>query len=189
MKPNKKYKLSIVILMIFIHMIVFAVLGIFIKGQSESRSEASEETYFESRSRLQIEALRHIGACTPEGASAVWGKGLKKQNAAMQFSVMTDRLGNEYIENLEVTAPNWVVGLPSPWVGDYKINKTAKTTDDNKVMIVMDIFTAKTEGMVDEYKAILTVVKEDDGYWRIAKISMDEGLYVYTGFYNPYNKT
>ena len=141
------------------------------------------ENESEARKELFIVALRQVGVCTPEDAARVWGKGLITRNAAMQLSVMSKELGEEYLLNLEQTAPNFMVGLSSPWVESFEIDNIAKTTDRDKYIILLRVCTASPSGNEDELKAILTVKRGEDRFWRIEKISMDDALYAYTGFY------
>lgn len=140
----------------------------------------AEINKYEVRSRLLMEAMSDVGICIPEKTVEVWVNGLKMRNAAMQYSVMTQKLKDEYARQLEETAPNWVTGLSSPWVESYKIIK-AERLDESNYRFHVIISTMTSTGPAGDYNAILSVTRE--GYfWRISMISLEEGLYVYTGF-------
>lgn len=137
---------------------------------------------YQTRSRLLMEAMDEIGACRPEDAAEIWASGLKKRSAALQYSVMDERLKAEYARQLETSAPNWVTGISSPWVDSYKI-QSARSPDEDTRVFELVFSTATSTGPYRDYRAELTIAREDC-YWRITKIRADEGLYVYTRF-NP----
>lgn len=134
----------------------------------------------EVRSRLLMEAMNDVGACSPGDAAEVWASGLKKRSAALQYAVMDARLKTEYARQLESTAPNWVTGISSPWVDSYRIVRTECPDADSRV-IEMLFSTATSTGPAGDYRAVLHLAR-DGCFWRITAISADEGLAPYTGF-------
>lgn len=52
----------------------------------------SDESKYEVRSRLLMEAMDRVGVCSPEEAAKVWAQGLQMRSAAMQYSVMDKAL-------------------------------------------------------------------------------------------------
>ncbi|PKM63307.1 MAG: hypothetical protein CVU97_01005 [Firmicutes bacterium HGW-Firmicutes-21] len=180
---HKKRLTLAVVFLILLHIIVLTLTGLFFAGKNKNNDNLDEENIYQTRCDLLLNAVKQIGVCSSQGAAEVWGEGLVQRNAAMQLSVMSNELTEEYLLNLNVTAPDWVVGASSPSVDGYEIVNTARTNDDNKVIILILIKTATSSGAADEYKAMLTVVQNEDGFWCISKISMDKGLYPYTGFY------
>lgn len=141
---------------------------------------ASETNKYEVRSYLLTEAMDQVGVCCPEDAADVWSNGLVTRSAALQYSVMNKELKEEYANQLEKSAPNWVTGMSSPWVDSYKIVKT-QTPSENSRIIELTYSTATSTGPAGDYKAVLTIAKEGD-FWRITEISADPGLYPYMGF-------
>lgn len=162
-------------------LILLNAAGYFLDGKSISVfAAAAEINRYEVRSELLMEAVRRVGVCSPEDAARVWADGLKTRSAALQYSVMRLPLQNEYARQLEKTAPNWVTGVSSPWIDGYQIIRVEDPAQDCRI-VKMRFFTETSTGPAGKYEAILTL-KREDAFWRIAKISMDEGLYPYTGF-------
>lgn len=135
---------------------------------------------YEIQNRLLIVAMDSIGVCTPEDAAKVWSNGLKMRSGAMQYSVMTKKLKNEYKEDLEKSFPNWVTGVSSPWINSFKITKMDKYNDSKYIYTVV-FYTKTSTGAAGEYIAKLTVIKELN-FWRISNVFADKELDVYTGF-------
>ena len=170
---SKKVKhLSLLFICLFISgLILLNVMGYFLDLEYVSVIAAMEEiNKYEIRSRFLMQ----------EKAVEVWAKGLITRNAAMQYSVMSGKLKEEYEKQLDENFPNWVTGVSSPWVENYEITKTERT-DENTYIFHLRIFTKTSAGPAGEYKATLTVGYEN-GFWRITKISADKELSVYTGF-------
>ncbi|MFZ5975031.1 MAG: hypothetical protein ACOYU3_06460 [Bacillota bacterium] len=155
--------------------------GIGIGGIRMSNAVEAADKY-QIRCRQLMEAMQHVGVCTPEQAAETWAKGLMKRSAAMQYSVMSRQLRNEYAKRLEQTAPNWVTGISSPWVSAYRIIGVQKESEKSYVY-TLSISLATSAGPAGDYAATLIVTPED-GFWRITKIATDDALYPYTGF-NP----
>ena len=171
-----------VIYSIFISIIVFAILFSLAINyiEIEDIATALNINKYEVRSELLIKAMDRIGVCKPEDAVNVWSEGLKMRTAAMQYCVMTNVLKKKYAAQLEETAPNWVTGMSSPWIDSYKIIKKEDKTNE-MIIYTVEFETVTSTGPFEKYKAILTIIKEGD-FWRISNVSMDEGLYPYTGF-------
>lgn len=150
----------------------------------EDSAETLERTNNDrTKNALLLDAMALVGVCEPEDAAEVWVTGLMKRNAAMQYAVLGNSLREEYVKHLEQTAPNWVTGMSSPWVSGYEVSSTEEPAEDTVVMKLL-IHTATSTGAAGDLNAILTL-KEEDGFWRIMKLAMDEGLYPYTGFQVP----
>ena len=135
---------------------------------------------YEIQTKLLIDAMDNVGVFNAQDAAKVWSDGLKTRSAAIQYSVMTKELKTEYITQLEKSFPNWVTGTSSPWIDSFKITEYIKENDSAYTFHIM--FTTKTStGPAGDYKAILTIVKEQC-FWRISNISGDKELNAYTGY-------
>lgn len=134
---------------------------------------------YEVRSRLLLDAVDGLGVCTPEAAAKVWAEGLQKRNGAMQYSVMGSSLKKEYLKQLGQYNANWVTGVSSPWITGYKITSQTQT-DSSQSVIGLSFSTATSSGPAGDYHADLTIAKDGD-FWRIIKISAEEGLRPYMG--------
>lgn len=145
-----------------------------------------EANDFEVRSRLLMEAMDRVGACTPEEAADIWASGLKERSAALQYAVMDEALKAEYAAQLKKSAPNWVTGLSSPWVESYEVTASESPTEDSRV-ITLSFLTATSTGPGEKYEAVLYLLREGN-FWRIVKIQAEEGLYPYTLFNPPEKK-
>lgn len=140
----------------------------------------AEVNKYEVRSTLLMDATNYVGACDAEEAAEVWANGLKMRSAALQYSVMTKELKDYYARQLEKTAPNWVTGMSSPWVDSFKIIKVETPSKDCRAIELRFSLLTST-GPAGEHNAVLTICKEED-FWKITKITADEGLYPYMGF-------
>ena len=140
----------------------------------------AEVDKYEVRSELLMMAMDYVGICDPRDAVSVWAEGLMKRNAAMQYSVMSKKLRNEYARQLEENAPNWVTGMSSPWVDRYSIVKMHEP-NPNRYLFDLCIFTMSSAGPRGDYVATLTVAREGD-FWRITDISADKALNAYMGY-------
>ncbi len=161
--------------------LVLQLLGAYLPDTAQVNTTAvSEESAFEVRSRLLMDAMREVGVCSPEAVVDVWSKGLMRRSGALQYAVMSEALGREYVKQLEQNSPSWVTGVSSPWISGYKIY-AVQSPDDNVCIFEVVYSTETSTGPFKDYKAVLTVGREGD-FWRIIDLSMDEGLYPYTGF-------
>lgn len=136
---------------------------------------------YEIQSNLLKEAMKEVGVSTPLKAADVWAEGLKKRSAALQYAVMSNKLKIEYEEKLKETAPNWVTGISSPWINNYKIVST-KEINPKKYEVEMLFSTMTSAGPFSDYNAVLTIQQFGD-FWRITGISTEKELDTYTGFY------
>ncbi|HWS30625.1 MAG TPA: hypothetical protein VN512_11040 [Clostridia bacterium] len=169
-------------LIFFVLACFFALSFVLLKKDGEARAVFSvwSGSAFETKNALLMDAMRFVGSCTPEDAAKTWAEGLVKRSAALQYAVMSDMLKAEYAKRLETTAPNWVTGVSSPWVESYTIEKLGEGSEKGKVAELS--FTLMTStGEAGKYTASLLLAVEN-GFWRVAGISMDEALYPYTGF-------
>lgn len=176
-KKAKKLSFTLFILVI-ISIVVFYLLVNYV--DIEEVATALNINKYEVRSEQLLDAVDKLGVCKCEDAVNTWSEGLRMRNAAIQFSVMTDKLKIEYLKQLETSFSNWVTGMSSPWIDSYKIIKTDKKTD-KEYLVTVQFSTMTSTGPAGDYKAILTVTKVED-FWKISHITADEGLYPYTGF-------
>lgn len=140
----------------------------------------SQVNKFEIRSRLLTDAMNYVGVCTPEQAAEVWARGLKERSAALQYAVMNESIKSQYAQQLEKNAPNWVTGVSSPWVDNFRIVRSESKSEHEQVIEIL-FNTATSTGPANSYKAMLNICLEGT-FWRICQIEMDEELYIYTGF-------
>lgn len=168
----------IVVLMAFAAM---QVVGLVFDIPSLSVFAAARQAeQYEIRSRLLMEAMDAVGVSSHQAAAKLWADGLVARSAAMQYAAMDTELREPYAARLEKTAPNWVTGVSSPWVEGYSIEGVgahgAKACD---VTILFHLMTST--GPAGEYRATLHLINAE-GFWHVAGIDMDEGLYPYTGW-------
>lgn len=176
----KKY-LSIVLVICMIIILLINLIGYIFDCKYISVFAAiAQVNKYEIRSELLMEAMDSVGVCDAKSTAEVWASGLKNRSAALQYSVMTEELKNKYEKQLETTFPNWVTGTSSPWVESYDIVK-AEESGKNRCIFLLNFSTMTSTGPAGDYKAELTIEQEGD-FWRITDISMDEGLYAFTGF-------
>lgn len=135
---------------------------------------------YQVRSQLLIEAMNEVGVCNAQQVIHVWMQGLIKRSAALQYSVMSEKLKHQYAAQLEESAPNWVTGISSPWVDSYKIVKVQHNRR-NAYVVKLEIATATSTGPAGSYNAMLTIERKGE-FWQITKLSFDPELYVYTRF-------
>ncbi|MEZ4358002.1 MAG: hypothetical protein R2876_05165 [Eubacteriales bacterium] len=139
-----------------------------------------EVNTYEVRSQLLMDAIKNLGVCKPQEAADIWASGLKLKSAAIQYSVMGEKLKDEYASQLDESAQNWATGISSPWVDSYEIVNT-KIPANDKYIFEISFSLATSAGPSGDYNAVLTVEKKGD-YWYITKIEADEDLYPYTRF-------
>lgn len=154
------------------HALGFAYTGVM--------SQLSNESDYEVRSRLLMEAMDKVGVCDAQEAAEIWASGLVQRSAALQYVVMNRELKESYALGLQKNAPNWVTGLSSPWVQGYGILEIQEPGENVRIVSIM-FFTATSTGPAAKYKATLHLEREA-GFWRIAEIDADDGLYPYTLF-------
>ena len=144
------------------------------------RSAIAERSKYETRSELLMLAMHRVGVCNPEDAADTWASGLRMRSAALQYAVMSTPLKEEYARQLETSAPNWVTGMSCPWIQSYEVIKVETPEADRRIM-ELNFSTMTSTGPSGEYRAVLTIEREGT-FWRVMRISADEGLYPYTGF-------
>lgn len=132
------------------------------------------------RARLLAEAMDSVGVCSPEEAVDVWMRGLAARSAAMQYAVMDAPLRAQYAAALEQTAPNWVTGVSSPWVGGYDVFDVSEAGDGLR-LYSLHVTTETSTGPAGTYLAVLALQK-NGGYWQIGGLCADDELRAYTGF-------
>ena len=137
---------------------------------------------YRTRSELLMDAAKHTGVSTPEQAAAIWAKGLEQRSAALQYTVMTAALQDEYAAGLDALRSNCVTGMSSPWVQNAAFT-SVRRPDNTHAEISLRFETASSAGPAGTYTAKLWLVREG-GFWRIGRIRAEEGLYPYT-LYKP----
>jgi hypothetical protein len=167
---------------VWIVTIVVCLASIAVVGFTRTSVAADSGSVYPVRNQLLLEALDFVGVCDQESAALVWAEGLKRRNAAMQYSVMNSTLRTEYKAQLEKTFPNWVTGISSPWVERYEVLRITPLSE-TRAEIALKFTTATSTGIADSFFATLTVEREGP-FWYITNIAADDGLFVYTGF-NP----
>ncbi|HAN20111.1 MAG: hypothetical protein A2Y15_05460 [Clostridiales bacterium GWF2_36_10] len=176
---SKKIKWFIGITVLFI--VILNIVGyIFNFKYMSVIATVAEVNKYEVRSELLMEALQQIGVCNPEDVVLIWTNGLKQRNAALQYSLMSSDLKKDYANRLEKTAPNWVTGMSSPWIENFKITNTYSPNEDIIIYYLL-ISTATSTGPFEKYKAKLTV-EHIGNFWQITDIEADKELYPYIGF-------
>ena len=178
---NLKGYLRVVLISCIIIILLLNLAGYIFDCKYLSVSAAvAQGNKYEVRNELLMEAMNNVGVCDADAAANVWASGLKKRSAALQYSVMTEKLKKNYEKELETTAPNWVTGVSSPWVESYRIVKT-EAPSRNQRTILLNFSTLTSTGPAGDYNAQLTIKQEGD-FWLISDISLDKELYSYTGF-------
>lgn len=77
-------------------------------------------------SQLLIESIQMFQN-SAEQTACNWAESLKQRNGALRYSLLSDTLKmQQYIKFKEL---NWVIGVSSPWVISYKVNKKSKIND------------------------------------------------------------
>jgi len=160
--------------------IVVCSASILVLGNTRAYVAANSGSAYPVRNQLLLEALNFVGVCDRESAATVWAEGLKRRNAAMQYSVMNSELREEYAAQLETAFPNWVTGVSSPFIKSYEILKTTPL-GNARAEIVLEFTTATSTGVAGAHRATLTV-ERDGPFWHIVDIDADDELFVYTGF-------
>jgi bla regulator protein BlaR1 len=93
-----------------------------IKGISQNLKQKSNIL----NSQLLIESMQTFQDFAEQTASK-WAESLKERNGALRYSLLSDTLKmQQYIKFKEL---NWVIGVSSPWVVSYKVNKKSKIND------------------------------------------------------------
>lgn len=132
-----------------------------------------------SKIKLLEEAIRNIGAISPEKAIEVWAKGVEERSAALQYCVMTESFKETYVKSLDKNEYDfWITGVSSPWIEDYKILKINKINDTSFEYEIK--FNTKTSEGDYNFFVTLTLIKEGD-YWKISDIKGDKTSEIYTG--------
>ncbi len=169
--------------LIFMVLAVFFLLGIVLLRHDEN-AKAVFSTWngntYQIRSELLMEAMQYVGVCSPEAAASLWAEGLKQRSAALQYAAMSEMLKQEYQKRLETTAPNWVTGISSPWVESYAIVSMKQGSGNSRIAELT--FTLLSSDSVAQTYAASLLLAEENGFWRVNGITMDEQLYPYTGF-------
>jgi hypothetical protein len=158
--------------------IAAALLVLIAMIQRTDSAAISDYDNLQVKTTMLMGTLHYVGVSSPEDAAQVWAQGLKLRNAAMQYSVMTQTLKEQYAKQWEETAPGWVTGVSSPWISSYEV--ISEQTNNESYTALLQFETETSTGTADTYEAELTIVPEDN-FWRISNITIDKGLYPYAG--------
>lgn len=172
------YKAAGIILFVVVMLLI--ICTVFYLRYTIAFTFAAQTDDYEVRSRLLIDAMERLGACTPIDAAETWAEGLYIRSAALQYAVMSSELKEKYKAALEVNAPNWVTGVSSPWIDSYEINKL-DSPDASACLFGIKFSTLTSTGPAGRYRAVLKVVQEN-GFWRVSKLVIDPELFPYTRF-------
>ena len=118
---------------------------------------------------LYNQALNEFGARNQEQAAEIWARGFKYRNGVMQYSVLCDDLKKDWIIKMgEPTNSFWIIGVSSPWLGDYKVVKDKKINNSSCKITVRLHWIASSYSSYEE--KVLTILKNKNGNWCISEI-------------------
>lgn len=156
---------------------LFAVAGFLARGGAQMAWAAPDR--YEVRARLLMQAMDSVGPATAQDAASLWATGLEKRSAALQYAALDAALRKEYAAAWEKTAPNWVTGVSSPWIGGFTIGKMDDAAPDRPAF-ALRFFTYTSAGAFKTYDATVVTAREG-GFWRVVSISADKDLDAYMG--------
>ena len=108
-----------------------------VKGLSQNVKQKSNLLY----SQMLIEYTQMYQNSADQTA-AKWAESLKQRNGALRYSLLSNTLKiQQYSKFKEL---NWVIGVSSPWVISYKINKESKINDKTYQYQIIYILTDST---------------------------------------------
>ena len=142
-------------------------------------AEIEQKTEPEIKNEQLLSAFNRLGSCDATGAVKLWADGVKQRNAAMQYAALSAVLRERYAKDLETTAPNWVTGVSSPWVDDYRVDWLESAGSEKRSQI--HFFFVTSDGPAQEMKAELSLDQRGDN-WYITSLNLEEELVPYTGF-------
>ena len=151
-----------------------------VPASPEITAQPGQVDPYKTRSELLMIAADYTGVSTPEQAVELWAEGLIRRSAALQYTVMTEKLKAEYAGQLDALRSNWVTGMSSPSVQGYAITKANKMGNGH-AEIGLSVEVAAAWGPSEFYEAMLWLVHEGE-FWRIDRLRTDERLYPYTLF-------
>ena len=138
-----------------------------------------QKTAAEIKNEQLLGALGRLGACDPTDAVRLWADGVKQRNAAMQYAALSAVLRERYAKDLMLSAPNWVTGVSSPWVDDYRVDWLELSGSKKRAQV--HFFFVTSDGPAQEMKAELTLDKKGN-VWYVTALNLDQELVPYTGF-------
>lgn len=159
-------------------LLFLALLTALLSGSCANKPQ-DEDRYGNRRVRQLEDAMLYLGVCSAEKAVDLWARGLKERSAAMQYAVMDSKLKERYASALKKNAPDWITGVSSPWVSDYSVFDISETAQGLR-LYSLNVTTETSAGPAQTYLAVLAL-EYDGSFWRIAALSLDEQLGVYTG--------
>lgn len=157
----KRFKIN------FVFPIIVIVLVVSASSSAVAQDEKDTKIYqLQANLRLYDEALNELQAPTPEETALVYAKGVKTRNGVMQYSVLSNRLKEQFKKNMDRDI--WVTGVSSPWVSGYKIISNKKAAGVSRITLRFNLDTST--GSAGSTKNELTIAKEN-GKWRIININ------------------
>ncbi len=90
---------------------------------------------------------------TKEDTVNLWAEALKERNGAFRYAILSNDLKRtEYEKYNEM---NWVIGVSSPWVVNYQINKKNKIDDKTYKYEIQYTMTDSTKTLYTSYENIV----------------------------------
>jgi hypothetical protein len=124
--------------------------------------ESSTVQIQDNRTRLLEAAL---APNTANEAAGKYAEAVKTRNGALQYAVMSDELKEQNRKSLEEL--NWVTGTSSPWVADYKIERT-QGSDTRWTYQIHFIWTSSTGEREPSVETI--VVEQRNDHWFVTQV-------------------
>lgn len=111
-----------------------------------------------SSDQRRVELLESaIAPDNTKAAAWLWAKAVKERNGAVQYLLMCPALQKENLTRLENS--NWVTGVSSPWVSDYRVALISKTYKEERYKIVYTLYTGA--GIMGKSTDSLKIVRVD----------------------------
>ena len=109
---------------------------------------------------------RDLESEEPYAVVKSWAEGVKTRDGKLQYSVMSQKLKDEYYPIFD--GLGWVTGVSSPWVESYEIAETYRLDNDAYRYKMIFTFTDSTKSRFSEIKYV--TVKYYDNIWLVSSI-------------------
>ena len=129
--------------------------------------ESNQVNIIGNDQNAQIRMLEH--ALAPKStldAVISWAQGVQTRNGAWQYAVMTPEMKKQSYE--ECASLNWVTGVSSPWIKDFKVS-VLNDTEDNEVLYSVTFTWTDSTNSTSETTQFVTV-KNIEGTWLVDSI-------------------
>ena len=168
----KVKKISAINLTMLLFILIFSNISTIFGNENDNVDCEGKDVYtlqIEEKSKLFREAIDEFGATSKEEAINIYAKGVMNRSGPMQYSVLCNKLKNEFAKAMEEDKNYaWVTGVSSPWVKDYKILKIKKESS-NEYKATVVFFLETSSGTFANDKTILTL-KHKNNKWCITNI-------------------